>query len=176
LEKRKEATIEEVNLTVQEYEDSMKKLEDSDGSEDPIVASTSGRRVFGMAKAQTIGADNKVELDKFYDNSDSEDDFEAKKSGNIENEGSDHLQKDVINDSVLNQENINTRKESVFKVNNFLFSWTSQMFVLLNGNGYNTFYAFLETWSQNFDEIVKNPGPKTTYEVSIFASDTWKKV
>lgn len=142
LEKRKEATIEEVNLTVQEYEDSMQKLEDSDGSEDPKVASTSGRRVLGMAKAQTIGADNKVELDKFYDNSDSEDDFEAKKSGNIENEGSDHLQKDVINDSVLNQENINTRKESVFK---------------------------------NFDEIVKNPGPKTTYEVSIFASDTWKK-
>lgn len=174
MEKRKEATIEEVNLTVQEYEDSMMKLEDSGGSEDPKVASTSGRRVFGMAKAQTIGADNKVELDKFYNNSDSEDDFEAKKSGSIENEGSDHLQKDVINDSVLNQENINTLKESVFKVINFLFSWTSQMFVLLNG--YNTFYAFLEIWSQNFDEIVKNPGPKTTYEVSIFASDTWKKV
>ena len=126
MEKRKEATIEEVNLSVQEYEDSMKKLEDSGGSEDPKIASSSGRRVFGMAKAQTIGADNKVELDKFYNNSDSEDDFEAKKSGNIENEGSDHLQKDVIDDLV-----IDTRKDSVFKVINFLFSWTAQMFVCL---------------------------------------------
>ncbi|GAU11228.1 hypothetical protein TSUD_342180, partial [Trifolium subterraneum] len=142
LEKRKEATIDEVNQTLHEFEDSMKKLEDSGGSEDPKVASTSGRRVFGMAKAQIIDAGNKLKLDKFYDNSDSEDELEASKSGNNENGGSDLLQKDVINDSVLNQEVLDTRKESVFK---------------------------------NFDEIVKNPGPKTTYEVSIFASNTWKK-
>jgi len=122
LEKRKEATIKEVNLTVQEYEDSTKKLEDSGGSEDSKVASTSGRRVFGMAKTQTIDDDNKVELQKFCNNSGSEDDFEAKKSCNIENEGSDHLQKDVVDDSVLNKENNDTRKESVFNVINFLFS------------------------------------------------------
>ncbi|CAJ2632013.1 unnamed protein product [Trifolium pratense] len=142
LEKRKEATIDEVNLTLHEFEDSMKKPEDSGGSEDPKVASTSGRRVFGTAKAQTIDASSKVKLDKFYDNSDGEDELEASKSGNNENGGSDLLQKDVINDSVLNQEDLDTRKESVFK---------------------------------NFDEVVKNPGPKTTYEVSIFASNTWKK-
>ncbi|XP_022149059.1 U3 small nucleolar RNA-associated protein 14 homolog A [Momordica charantia] len=29
---------------------------------------------------------------------------------------------------------------------------------------------------KSFDETVRDPGPKTTYEVSIFASDTWKKV
>ncbi|KAK2364680.1 U3 ribonucleoprotein (Utp) family protein [Trifolium repens] len=136
LEKRKEATIDEVNLTLHEFEDSMKKLDNSDGSEDPKVASTSGRRVFGMAKAQIIDAGSKLKLDKFYDNSDSEDELEASKSGNNENE------KDVINDSVLNQEVLDNRKESVFK---------------------------------NFDEVVKNPGPKTTYEVSLFASNTWKK-
>lgn len=29
---------------------------------------------------------------------------------------------------------------------------------------------------QNINEIIKDPGQKTTYEVAIFASDTWKKV
>ncbi|KAG0480989.1 hypothetical protein HPP92_011847 [Vanilla planifolia] len=29
---------------------------------------------------------------------------------------------------------------------------------------------------KNFDDVVKNPGSKTTYEVAIFASDSWKKM
>ncbi|XP_058202992.1 uncharacterized protein C57A7.06 [Rhododendron vialii] len=29
---------------------------------------------------------------------------------------------------------------------------------------------------KNFDDIVKDPGSKTTYEVAIFTSDTWKKM
>lgn len=37
---------------------------------------------------------------------------------------------------------------------------------------YSSFMCFL----QSFDDIVKKPGPKTTYEVAIFASDSWKKV
>lgn len=37
---------------------------------------------------------------------------------------------------------------------------------------YSSFMSFL----QSFDDIVKEPGPKTTYEVAIFASDSWKKV
>ncbi|KAL4305256.1 hypothetical protein AHAS_Ahas16G0060100 [Arachis hypogaea] len=32
-----------------------------------------------------------------------------------------------------------------------------------------------ESVFKDFNEIVKNPGPKTTYEVSLFVSDTWKK-
>ncbi|KAL2345425.1 hypothetical protein Fmac_006710 [Flemingia macrophylla] len=32
-----------------------------------------------------------------------------------------------------------------------------------------------ESVFKNIDEIINNPGPKTTYEVSIFVSDTWKK-
>lgn len=125
MEKRKEETLEEVNLTVQEYEDSMKKLEDSDGSEDPKVASTSGRRVFGMAKkAQIVDTGNKVKSDQFYDNSDSDDDLEANRSGNIENQESDLPQNDIIDDLVLNQKGFDTRKESVFKVMEFLFSWS----------------------------------------------------
>lgn len=134
MEKRKEETIEEVNLTVQEYEDSIKKLEDSDGSEDPKVASTSGRRVFGMAKkAQIVDAGNKVKSDQFYDNSDSDDDLDVNKSGDIETQGSDLPQKDIIDDLIFNQEGFDTRKESVFKVMEFLFSWTfSALFCLLS--------------------------------------------
>lgn len=29
---------------------------------------------------------------------------------------------------------------------------------------------------QSFDDIVRDPGPKTTYEVAMFASGSWKKV
>ncbi|TKY61773.1 U3 small nucleolar RNA-associated protein 14 [Spatholobus suberectus] len=142
LEKRKEAAIEEANFAFQEYEDSLKKLENCGGSEDPKAASTSGRRVFGTAKAQISDANNKVKLDNFYGGSDSEDDLGTSKNGNIENEGSDLLHKDVNNDLVVIEDDTDTHQESVFK---------------------------------NIDEIIKNPGPKTTYEVSIFVSDTWKK-
>ncbi|XP_061365521.1 uncharacterized protein C57A7.06 [Gastrolobium bilobum] len=142
LEKRKEAAIEEANLALQEYEDSLRNPDNSGGSEDPKAASTSGRRVFGAAKAQTSNACNKVKSDKFYGSSDSEDDLGASKSGNVENGEINLLQKDMNDDSVIIQEDTDTNHESVFK---------------------------------SFDEIVKNPGPKTTYEVSIFASDTWKK-
>ncbi|RDY08806.1 hypothetical protein CR513_06926, partial [Mucuna pruriens] len=143
LEKRKEAVVEEANLAFQEYEDSLKKLENSGGSEDPKAASTSGRRVFGTAKAQISNTSNKVKSDNFCGGSDSEDDLGTGNSGNIGNEGSDFLHKDVNNDSVIIQEDTDdTHQESVFK---------------------------------NIDEIIKNPGPKTTYEVSIFVSDTWKK-
>lgn len=29
---------------------------------------------------------------------------------------------------------------------------------------------------QSFDEVVQDPGPKTTHEVAIFASGVWKNV
>ncbi|KAK1316198.1 hypothetical protein QJS10_CPA05g00380 [Acorus calamus] len=32
-----------------------------------------------------------------------------------------------------------------------------------------------ETMFKSIDDIVKDPGPKTTYEVSMFVSDSWKK-
>ena len=120
MEKRKEAAVEEANLAFQEYEDSLKKLENSGGSEDPKAASTSGRRVFGMAKAQMSDTSNKVKSDNCYDGSDSEDDLGTSKSGNIENEGSDLLHKDVNKDLVVIQDDTDTHQESVFKVMKFL--------------------------------------------------------
>lgn len=37
-------------------------------------------------------------------------------------------------------------------------------------------YIYFRFGSQSFDETVRDPGPKTTCEVAIFASGTWKKV
>ena len=31
-------------------------------------------------------------------------------------------------------------------------------------------------WFTEFDDVVRDPGLKTTYEVTVFASDSWRKV
>ncbi|CAJ1877442.1 unnamed protein product [Sphenostylis stenocarpa] len=139
LEKRKEEAVEEANLAFQEYEDSLKKLENSGGSEDLKAALTSGRRVFGPAKAQISGTSIKEKSDNCYEGSDSEDDLGIGKSGNMENMESDLLHNE---DLVVMQQETDTLQKSVFK---------------------------------NIDDIIENPGPKTTYEVSMFVSDSWKK-
>ncbi|XP_019418839.1 PREDICTED: uncharacterized protein C57A7.06-like [Lupinus angustifolius] len=142
LEKRKEAAVEEANILIQEYEDSLMKLGSSGGSEDPKAASVSGRRVFGTAKPQISDAGNKVKSDNIHGSSDSEDDMRDNKRNDIENGEGNVLQTDVSIDSVLIQEDTDNHQESSFK---------------------------------NFDEIITIPGPESTYEVSIFASDTWQK-
>jgi len=137
LEKRKEAAVEEANLAFQEYEDSLKKLENSGGLKDPKAASASGRRVFGPAKAQISDTSIAVKLDNGYGGSDSEDDLGNSKSGNMENTGSDLLHN---KDSVVTQEDTDTHQESFFKVNEILFCLFSYVNVLLNGC--DTFNAF----------------------------------
>lgn len=122
MEKRKEAAAEEAKLALQEFDNSLKNLEYSSGSEEPKVASISGRRVFGAAKAQVPDKSNKVESDNFYGNSDSEDDLETRENGDMVNNRSNDLQKDVISDPVLIQEDTDTHQESVFKVIRFFFS------------------------------------------------------
>ncbi|BAT86300.1 uncharacterized protein HKW66_Vig0058290 [Vigna angularis] len=139
LEKRREEAVEEANLAFQEYEDSLKKLENSGSLEDPKAASTSGRKVFGPAKAQISDTSVKVKSYNSYGGSDSEDDLGIGKSDNMENMGS-HLLHNK--DSVVIQEDTDTHKESLLKT---------------------------------IDDIIENPGPKTTCEVSIFVSDQWKK-
>jgi len=137
LEKRREAAVEEANLAFQEYEDSLKKLENSGGLEDPKAASSSGRRVFGPAKAQTSHTSVKVKSDNSYGGSDSEDDLGFGKSGNLENMGSHHLHN---KDSVVIQEDTDTHKESLVKVMVILFCLFSYIDVFLNGC--DTFNAF----------------------------------
>ncbi|KAK4282513.1 hypothetical protein QN277_013878 [Acacia crassicarpa] len=142
LAKRKEAAAEEAKLALQEYDNSLKNLENPSGSEDTKVASISGRRVFGAAKSQTPDASDKIKSDHFYGGSDSEDGLEAIENSEMVNDRSNNLQNVVMSDPVSIQEDTDTHEDSVFK---------------------------------NLNEIIKDSGPKTTYEVAIFASDTWKK-
>ncbi|XP_028786436.1 uncharacterized protein C57A7.06-like isoform X1 [Neltuma alba] len=142
LAKRREAAAEGAKLALQEYDNSLKNLENPSHSEDMKIASVSGRRVFGTAKSQTPAANDKIKSDNFYGSSDSEDGLEARENGDMVNDRSNNLQNVVMSDPVLIQEDTDTHEDSVFK---------------------------------NFNEIIKDPGHKTTYEVAIFASDTWKK-
>lgn len=144
LKKRKEEADEEAKLALQEYESSLKQMEDSSGAESPKLKSTSGRRVFGAAKTHAPKSRNRVKADNFYANSDSDDDLEARENPvDVGNSKSNDLQKDAYVDSVPPRENSEIHEDSVFK---------------------------------SFDDIVKDPGPKTTYEVAIFASDRWRKM
>ncbi|KAJ4968744.1 hypothetical protein NE237_015445 [Protea cynaroides] len=44
------------------------------------------------------------------------------------------------------------------------------------GSLYEDSGVSLQPVSKSFDDIIKDPGPKTTFEVSIFASDSWRKM
>ncbi|KAK0581539.1 hypothetical protein LWI29_014953 [Acer saccharum] len=143
LKKRKEEAVEEAKLALQEYESSLKELEDTGGEENAKVGITSGRRVFGAAKRDVPKPkpSNKMKTDNYYRNSDSEDDLDE--NIDVGNVIKNDLQKDVNVDSGFLNEDAEVRRDSVFK---------------------------------SFDDVVRDPGPKTSYDVAIFASGTWKKM
>ncbi|CAK9175337.1 unnamed protein product [Ilex paraguariensis] len=143
LKKRKEAADEEMKLVLQEYESSLKQLEDKSEAESLMTGTSSGRRVFGAPKKQVQESSKKIESDYYYNKSDSEDDFDAKEDVDVGHAKSDYSQKDVDIDPDLLREQSEIDHDHVFK---------------------------------SFDDIVKDPGPKTTYEVAIFASNSWKKM
>uniref|UniRef100_A0A2N9E4P4 Uncharacterized protein n=1 Tax=Fagus sylvatica TaxID=28930 RepID=A0A2N9E4P4_FAGSY len=117
LKKRKEAAEEEAKLALEEYELSLKQMEDSNGAENSKIKASS---VIVMMTWRS----KKILFDMGKDRSSD-------------------MQKDVHVDSVLPHEDSEIRQDSVFK---------------------------------SFDDIVRDPGPKTTYEVAIFASDKWRKM
>ncbi|XP_010259528.1 PREDICTED: uncharacterized protein C57A7.06 [Nelumbo nucifera] len=143
LKKRKEAAYEEAKLVLQEYDSSLKQLEDTDELSSPKVDTSCGRRVFGMAKKNSQESTNKKKSDNIVNNSDSEDDLEPKENVDVEHDKVRALHNDAhIDCDVLRQES-GLDPDNVFK---------------------------------SFDDIVRDPGPKTTYEVSIFAPDSSKKM
>uniref|UniRef100_A0A5B7CB94 U3 small nucleolar RNA-associated protein 14 n=1 Tax=Davidia involucrata TaxID=16924 RepID=A0A5B7CB94_DAVIN len=143
LKKRKEAADEEAKLALQEYESSLKHLEDKSGVEGLKTGTSSGRWVFGAPKKQVEESSKRVKSDHYYGNSDSEDDFEVKEDIDVGHNRTDNLQKDINIDPDLLREESEIGQDPMFK---------------------------------SFDDIVKDPGPKTTYEVAIFASDSWRKM
>lgn len=143
LKKRKEAADEEARLALQDYELSLKQLEDKNTEDSENLHVSSGRRVFGATKRQVQEFKDKNNSDNYYGNSDSSEDLEAmgrEEDGMDKNNDS---QRDVnINPDVLREES-EIGHDPIFK---------------------------------SFEDIVKETGPKTTYEVALFASNSWKKM
>lgn len=108
LKKKKEAAREEAKLALEEYESSLKQLDDTN---EAIVSS--GRRVFGAAKKQVQEFRTKREIN--YNSSDSEDDFKAKENFDIRHERSNDLQKDAEIDANILREESEIDHDSVFK-------------------------------------------------------------
>lgn len=135
MKKRKEAACEEAQLALQEYESSLKQLEDSNERESPKQGTSSGRRVFGAVTKQLEEAPGK--------DIDSENDFEPNENVDFGNEENISVHRDVqVDPGILLEESENDRG-ALFK---------------------------------SFDDITKEPRSTTTYEVALFASDTWKKM
>ncbi|CAL5437272.1 unnamed protein product [Camellia sinensis] len=146
LRKRKEVADEEAKLALEEYESSLKQLEDKEVEGKVKTGTTkSGRRVFGARKKQVEESSNKnkIKVDNYYGSSDSEDNLEGREGIDAEQDTNNKFLKDVNIDTVLFREESEIGHDPVFK---------------------------------SFDEIVKGTAPKTTYDVAIFASDSWKKV
>ncbi|BBH10430.1 B-block binding subunit of TFIIIC [Prunus dulcis] len=168
LKKRNEAAAEEAKLALQEYESWSNQLEDSNGADNAKVAPPSGRMVFNASKKEApessnkTQSDDKIRSDNYYGNSDSEDDFEPKENVDIREDRSSDLQNNGgINPVLLHKESKN-HKDSLFKTSLLIYEHDNAISISCG--------------SQNFDDIVQDPGPKTTHEVSIFASGTWKKM
>ncbi|XP_027178713.1 U3 small nucleolar RNA-associated protein 14 homolog A [Coffea eugenioides] len=144
LKKRKEAADEEARLALQDYELSLKQLEDKNEEDSENLHVSSGRRVFGATKRQVQEFKDKNNSDNYYGNSDSDEGLEA--IGGDEEDGMDknnESQTDVnINPDVLREES-EIGHDPIFK---------------------------------SFEDIVKEPGPRTTYEVALFASNSSKKM
>ncbi|KAF8401450.1 hypothetical protein HHK36_012389 [Tetracentron sinense] len=143
LKKRKDAAYEEAKLALQEYESSLMQLEDTTGAESPKIDTSSGRRVFGVAKKQSQELSSKINSNNNGGNSDSEDDFKAEESVDVGHDNSSASLKDAHINPILLHEGSGIGHEPVFK---------------------------------SFDDVVRDPGPKTTYEVAIFASGSLKKM
>ncbi|OVA12705.1 Small-subunit processome [Macleaya cordata] len=143
LKKSKEAADEEAKLALEEYESSLRQLEDMNGAESPKKATSSGRRVFGAAKKQSDDLSNKIKSNSIGRDSGSEDELSIKEDGDVGSDRNVVSQKDVHIDPVILHEGSDIGQEPLFK---------------------------------SFDDIVGDPGPKTTYDVAIFASNSWKKM
>ncbi|KAK6937365.1 hypothetical protein RJ641_030873 [Dillenia turbinata] len=143
LKKKKEAAYEEAKLALEEYETSLKQLDDTSEPDNTKIGTASGRRVFGAAKKQATQPAKKIKRDIDYGTSDSEDDFKALESNEVDFDEGNDLQKVVKLDPVALREVSDSRQAPGL---------------------------------ENYDDIIGDTKPKTTYEVALFASGSWKKM
>ncbi|KAG9152138.1 hypothetical protein Leryth_023156 [Lithospermum erythrorhizon] len=147
MKKMKEAAEQEATLALQEYDLSLKQLEDNNVVEGKMSVGPSGRRVFGAVQKQVKEAKNTnaEKIDHFDGNSDndSEDGFVTKEDLEDDNGKFTFSQTDINIDPDVFREVSEIGHDSVFK---------------------------------SFEDIAKDPGLNTTYDVAIFASNSWKKM
>ncbi|KAL0360031.1 UNVERIFIED_CONTAM: putative protein C57A7.06 [Sesamum radiatum] len=115
LKKRKEAADEEAKLALEEYESSLKQLEDPSASGSCERGASNGRRVFGVPKKVVNETSKKVKSDNYYGNSDSEDDVEAQDDIVIENNQNDKSLREADIDPSLLREEFEMSHDSLFK-------------------------------------------------------------
>ncbi|CAN6289489.1 unnamed protein product [Urochloa humidicola] len=137
MKKQEEAAYEEARQALEEYDDSLRKLEDGDTeqNEDSIKVKVTGKRTFGPAK-NTHEDVNKRQ--KLHGSESSDNEYDS--------DPAQHL----ANDEPTKQDDI-------------------QLGTALMDEEQNDLY-------KSFDDIMKNPGPKTTFEVGMLAGDSWKTV
>ncbi|KAG5584551.1 hypothetical protein H5410_044985 [Solanum commersonii] len=143
LKRRKEAADEEAKLALEEFESSLKELEDKNEPKTQGTNILTGRRVFGAQKKQAPEPKKKATSDNYYGDSDSEGETDARENGISAHEENNISQREVHFDPNLLCEESEINQDSLFK---------------------------------SFDDIARDLGSKTSYEVSIFAADSWKKM
>lgn len=143
LKRRKEAADEEAKLALEEFESSLKELEDKNEPKTQGTNILTGRRVFGAQKKQAPEPKKKATSDNYYGDSDSEGETDARENGISAHEENNISQREVHFDPNLLREESEINHDSLFK---------------------------------SFDDIARDPGSKTSYEVSIFAANSWKKM
>ncbi|XP_060201744.1 uncharacterized protein LOC132630187 isoform X1 [Lycium barbarum] len=144
LKRRKEAADEEAKLALEEYESSLKELEDNNEPKTQGTNISTGRRVFGAQKKQAPEQPKKkVTSDNYYGDSDSEGETDAREIGISAREENKFSEREVHFDPNALREESEIGHDSLFK---------------------------------SFDDIARDPNSKTSYEVSIFAADSWKKM
>ncbi|TKV96189.1 hypothetical protein SEVIR_9G413200v4 [Setaria viridis] len=136
MKKQEEAAYEEARQALEDYDDSLRKLEDDNTEQNEDSIKVTGKRTFGPAKNTHEDVNKRQKLHE-TESSDSEYDSDpAQHLGN--------------NEPTTKQDDI-------------------QLGTALLDDEQNDLY-------KSFDDIMKNPGPKTTFEVGMLAGDSWKKV
>ncbi|CAD6341639.1 unnamed protein product [Miscanthus lutarioriparius] len=138
MKKREEATYEEARQALEEYDDSLKKLEENNTEQNEDSIKVSGKRTFGPVKNTHEEFKKRRKLHDTENSSDSE----------YDSEPAQHLSNNEV-----------TMKHDDIQLGN----------ALLDDEPQNDIY-------KSFNDIIKNPRPKTTFEVGMLAGDSWKKV
>ncbi|RLN16757.1 uncharacterized protein C57A7.06-like isoform X1 [Panicum miliaceum] len=136
MKKQEDAAYEEARQALEEYDDSLRKLEDDNTEQNEDSIKVTGKRTFGPAKNTHKNVNKRQKLEE-TENSDSE----------YDSDPAQHL-----------GDNEATTKQDDIKLGTALLD-----------DEQNDLY-------RSFDDIMKNPGPKTTFEVGMLAGDSWKTV